>query len=588
MNLRALAGVGVVDAPLTWSSYGPGIRQHAHEDQCAVSQVIGNTVAWLTVRGVVEEALGSVVAPPVPSVIWVSEPDSFSDVVGFWNARALVATAASGSVGAVTAILLPPDVSGWLDLAEMLKLRFRARYQRPRPDAFIFSHTVPQAGLRAIAAQLNLTEVDPPVTQEHAAPGFLDTEPDPLASSTAVVGLDPTPWYCYPRRYGRATRELVQVFSGRTIIRAASPVPFRLGTGGWVKVSLSGLRALAAPRRATVAQLFAPDAWFSGDRLSLKRATMNTYEIAVTIPEPAATLTAALRDAGVTFTLSDKGKYAQALLARAPDLEDLVRRPGALEVMTDLTRKRTDRFKTDLEDLLGDKSGDTSLVDDILALARETVPLPHQAVAELPKHGLAAGDIADVLEQLVALGLCSRGFSIDCAECQMESYIEHSAVTPQATCPGCGAAGAYRAAANKPAGPVVRYRLNSLLDRASDNGAPPHILGMACLRQHAAGRPLYILPGALLSDGNTDLGEVDLLGYLAEHLIAGEVKTSPEDFTEDQIKKDLSLAARIGADIYVMVAVHPLTEGQKDMAASLATAQGCQLLTFSGGTARPA
>jgi hypothetical protein len=208
-------------------------------------------------------------------------------------------------------------------------------------------------------------------------------------------------------------------------------------------------------------------------------------------------------------------------------------------------------------------------------------------VAELPKHGLAAGDIAEVLEQLVALGLCSRGFSIDCAECQMESYIEHSAVTPQATCPGCGAAGAYRAAANKPAGPVVRYRLNSLLDRASDNGAPPHILGMACLRQHAAGRPLYILPGALLSDGNTDLGEVDLLGYLAEHLIAGEVKTSPEDFTEDQIKKDLSLAARIGADIYVMVAVHPLTEGQKGMAASLATAQGCQLLTFSGGTARP-
>lgn len=296
-------------------------------------------MAWLTVRDVEEEALGSVVAPPVPSVIWVSEPDSFSDVIGFWNARALVATATSGSVGAVTAILLPPDVSGWLDLVEMLKLRFRARYQRPRPDAFIFSHTVPQAGLRAIAAQLNLTEVDPPVAQEHAAPGSLDTEPNPLAASTAVVGLDPTPWCCYPRRYGRATRELVQVFSGRTIIRAASPVPFRLGTGGWVKVSLSGLRALAAPRRATVARLFAPDAWFSGDRLSLKRATMNTYEITVTIPEPAAILTAALRDVGVTFTLSDKGKYAQALLA--------------------LTRKRTDRLKADLEDLFGDKSGDT-------------------------------------------------------------------------------------------------------------------------------------------------------------------------------------------------------------------------------------
>jgi hypothetical protein len=29
--------------------------------------------------------------PRVPAVIWVSEPDSFADAVGFWNTRALVA-----------------------------------------------------------------------------------------------------------------------------------------------------------------------------------------------------------------------------------------------------------------------------------------------------------------------------------------------------------------------------------------------------------------------------------------------------------------------------------------------------------------
>ena len=379
----------------------------------------------------------------------------------------------------------------------------------------------------------------------------------------------------------------MQVFSGKTVIRAASPVPFRLGTGGWVQVGLSGLRALAAPQRRAVAQLFAGDAWFSGGRLCLKRATANMYELAVTVPEPPAVLTAALRDEGVTFELSDKGKYAQALLARAPGLEKLVRQPAALEVIADLTRKRNDRFRKALEEVLQEKSGDTAPVEDILALARETVPLPHQSAAELPKHGMGAADIAGILEQLVALGMCSRGFSINCAECQMESYIEHSAVTPQATCPGCGAAGTYRADANKAAGPVVRYRLNSLLDRASDNGAPPHILGMACLRQHAADRPLYILPGALIRERGRDVGEVDLLGYLAEHLIAGEVKTSPADFTEPQIRKDLSLAAKIGADIYVMVAVYPLTPEQEGMAATLAAAEGCQLLTFSGSTARP-
>ena len=179
----------------------------------------------------------------------------------------------------------------------------------------------------------------------------------------------------------------------------------------------------------------------------MKRATMNRYELAVTIPEPSSVLSAALSDKSMTFTLSDKGKYAQALLGRAPGLEELVRQPGALEVIADLTRKRNDRFKKELEKILQDGSGDTVPVEDILALARETVPLPHQPAAELPKHNLATPDIAGILEQLVGLGMCSRGFSVDCAECQMESYVEHSSVTPQATCPGCGAAGTYRAAA---------------------------------------------------------------------------------------------------------------------------------------------
>jgi hypothetical protein len=137
---------------------------------------------------------------------------------------------------------------------------------------------------------------------------------------------------------------------------------------------------------------------------------------------------------------------------------------------------------------------------------------------------------------------------------------------------------------------VVRYRLNSLLDRASDNGAPPHILAMACLAEYAAGRPLYVLPGALLRDADTDaeLGEVDLLGYLGEQVIVGEVKTSPADFTKEQVTKDLVRAARVKADIYAMVAVYPLTAEQEGMAAGLAAAQGCQLLPFSGSAARPA
>jgi hypothetical protein len=61
---------------------------------------------------------------------------------------------------------------------------------------------------------------------------------------------------------------------------------------------------------------------------------------------------------------------------------------------------------------------------------------------------------------------------------------------------------------------------------------------------------------------------------VGEYLIAGEVKTSPADFTAKQITKDLSLAARIGADIHVMIAVYPLTSAQEGKAATLAAAPG--------------
>jgi hypothetical protein len=109
-SLRALAGVGAVEDFLMWEAHGPGILRHADEQRCARAQLTRATVIWASARAVAEEAVGSTFAPPVPAVIWVSEPESFADAIGFWNARALVATVASSAVP-VTAILLPPDPS---------------------------------------------------------------------------------------------------------------------------------------------------------------------------------------------------------------------------------------------------------------------------------------------------------------------------------------------------------------------------------------------------------------------------------------------------------------------------------------------
>ena len=88
-----------------------------------------------------------------------------------------------------------------------------------------------------------------------------------------------------------------------------------------------------------------------------------------------------------------------------------------------------------------DRHRNVNAVGGIEQFVQERGALSGRKLAEpgqLPKHNLATSDIAGILEQLVGLGMCSRGFSVDCAQCQMESYVEHSSVTPQATCPGCG------------------------------------------------------------------------------------------------------------------------------------------------------
>jgi hypothetical protein len=129
----------------------------------------------------------------------------------------------------------------------------------------------------------------------------------------------------------------------------SSPMMFRIGTGDWVQASLSGLRVLAVPRCHAVAQLFRPVARYSAGRLAVTCPAANTFEVEVTIPDPPAVLSATLLDAGATFTLSDKGKYAQTLLDRAPGLPEMLLRPGTLEVIAELTCKRTDRVQRDLE-----------------------------------------------------------------------------------------------------------------------------------------------------------------------------------------------------------------------------------------------
>jgi hypothetical protein len=114
----------------------------------------------------------------------------------------------------------------------------------------------------------------------------------------------------------------------------------------------------------------------------------------------------------------------------------------------------------------------------------------------------------------------------------------------------------------------VFYRLNALIDRASDQGVLAHLVTIAALNRLA--QDCYILPGVDLSFPDGTGGEVDLLGLFKGRVIAGEVKTDGASFGRVQLDKDFALTKRIGADIHVMAWMGKLSEQAKDIAKTLA------------------
>src|ERR1700729_1887103 len=65
------------------------------------------------------------------------------------------------------------------------------------------------------------------------------------------------------------------------------------------------------------------------------------------------------------------------------------------------------------------------------------------------------------------------------------------------------------------------YRLNALIDRASDQGVLPHLLARAALQK--LDDTSHVLPGADLRFPDGSRLEVDLVGVLRGKVVAGEV-----------------------------------------------------------------
>lgn len=159
----------------------------------------------------------------------------------------------------------------------------------------------------------------------------------------------------------------------------------------------------------------------------------------------------------------------------------------------------------------------------------------------------------------------------------IDSFIPIQTASPNPQCRACGAKGQ----TYEPKGdPELHYRLNSLVDRAADQGVIPHLFAVAQLQ--AANSQTHVLPGVEFTLGDGASREVDLYGIHGGRVVAGEAKTKAEGFTKEQIERDISLSTELAADVHLMVCVEPIGESTRTFAQGCAETAGIDLSIIDG------
>jgi hypothetical protein len=511
-----------------------------------------------------------------PALVWVTDGDDLADCLWFWNLRALRPL----WFVTVPMVLLPVEaVENWLGYAQ----QFASVLRRPdgfSPDVIIGSHTLEENRLHQVARELGLQPSREEVRSGHRYPMYPREAPFTYLTYAEMrrAGREYPQWLVFQRRYGTETQIVTQLFRDSTQIRFVSPVPF-IGEGAAL-VRLSGGPFSTLPRRPSTAAMVHDAATWHGTTLQLTTDTRPDYYFTVRVPRLADTVGVVLSEVVNQYRLSDKGKIGAALQA-SKDIAALLQ-PGTYEAVVELTTPRAERLRRELRNLHAQ-----GVVVDQAVVDRLVAEWGHRGERRYRDASQVSKSSAGVLETLVDRQWAERGFEIACTNCGISTFVPMADVPTRgpAICAGCQSPQRYTLAK---ATPKVVYRLDALVDRASDQGVLPHLLVVAALTAQASDSSL--LPGVNLTfphSPDKDDPEVDIFGVHQARVLAGEVKTKAADFTPDQLARDIDLSKRLRADVHLLAAIDTVPAKTEAAARKLCCDAGLELLVLSQPQLRP-
>lgn len=547
---------------------GQPVRLTRDPLEIARAQIGNTTLVDRTIQQFAERWVRPVTS--MSTMVWIcGRENQLLECLLYWNRRALQPL----RFASIPMILLPEwDLHHWLHFPNQVTSMFDGRPNTFEPDAMFVSLDVSHERLAEIAESWGM------VVSAEEPRATIQSPPPPVRTKpyTYRTDLDPTPHLLFERRFGVTAKMPAQIFRNRTSVTFNSPVAFH--HGGRVMASLSSEALGDLPRRQSVAMLVENNATWRDDAIEFATVTLPEYTFNLRIPSHKEVAAVLLQDCTNEWSLSDKGKIGESILAMPGGTE--VRSPGVYAAAKQLTTKRTQHQIDELQAM--EQSGEAF---DPSVFAEQ------HGGGRLERMNLWAGNLSNVaaefrvpaLEQLVAWKWCERGFRLKCSQCLLTSFVPMREVTADAVCPGCGSRQHYdqsRTNLN------VYYRLNSLIDRAVDQGVLPHLLAMEALFEHFGGAG-YVLPGVNLEFSDGARAEVDLYGVLGAKVLSGEVKTSATEFTIAQVNRDIELAVRLDADVHVMACLEVPPEAVVEQARQLAEGSDIELLDFGPDELQP-
>ncbi|BEP16124.1 hypothetical protein acdb102_44350 [Acidothermaceae bacterium B102] len=247
---------------------------------------------------------------------------------------------------------------------------------------------------------------------------------------------------------------------------------------------------------------------------------------------------------------------------------------GMVDCIAALTTPRSSSLLRELRKLRNDGAPDAALLEIAQRWGNGRGVRRFRDISQLVSAGVAQA--ASNAETLVQIGWAERGAELKCPRCGVPSFIPLADANGRVPCPGCSNVALLTSTA---LGLRICYRLSTFIDLASDQGTMPPLAGVAALSKADARTTVLAGVDIELAEGAS---EIDIFGVYSGRVVAGEVKTSAAAFDPDQIKRDVSLSAAVGADIHLMIAKQGLPRKAIAEASRKCKAQGLELLALSG------